>query len=146
MRVSAADQSGPFTGPPKSVARSGDDRFLAARSVPRTAAPEAAADEEKEAAPAGPKSCGSASWYGYQGRTANGERFTGNELTAAHRSLPFGSRLQVTNMQNKRTVTVRINDRGPFIHGRLIDLSKAAAREIGMVNSGVAAVCVVALR
>lgn len=149
VSAATASVSGPFTGPPKQIVPPTDDRFLGAQSVRKPAAEKTAAAEDTagaESRPAGPKNCGKASWYGYQGRTASGERFTGNELTAAHRSLPFGSRLQVTNMATHRTVTVRVNDRGPFVHGRLIDLSRAAAREIGMVSAGVAPVCVVALR
>jgi rare lipoprotein A len=83
---------------------------------------------------------GMASWYGpgFHGRqTANGERFNQNDLTAAHRSLPFGTKVRVTNMNNGRSVVVRINDRGPFVGGRAIDLSAAAARAIGLHNSGV---------
>lgn len=90
---------------------------------------------------------GIASWYGYEStkkrrhhapKTASGEIFNPAKLTAAHRSLPFGTRVLVTNLQNRRTVMVIINDRGPFVRGRVIDLSKAAAREIGM--NGVAKV------
>jgi rare lipoprotein A len=62
-------------------------------------------------------------------------------LTAAHRSLAFGTRLKVTNRHNGRSVVVRVNDRGPFIHGRVLDLSRAAAQNIGMVASGTASVC-----
>ena len=86
---------------------------------------------------------GTASWYGpgFHGRrTANGERFNQNALTAAHRTLRFGTRVKVTNLRNNRSVVVRINDRGPYSGGRIIDLSAAAAREIGMINSGVARV------
>lgn len=86
---------------------------------------------------------GPASWYGgkFHGRrTANGERFNKNELTAAHRSLPFGTRVRVTNQHNGRTVVVRINDRGPFVGNRVIDLSRAAAETVGMLRSGVAPV------
>lgn len=86
---------------------------------------------------------GPASWYGgkFHGRrTANGERFNKNELTAAHRSLPFGTRVRVTNQQNGRSVVVRINDRGPFVGNRVIDLSRAAAETVGMLRSGVAPV------
>jgi rare lipoprotein A len=78
---------------------------------------------------------GKASWYGpgFHGRlTANGERFNTNALTAAHKSLPFGTRVRVTNGRTGRAVVVRINDRGPFVQGRVIDLSKAAAKAIGM--------------
>ena len=78
---------------------------------------------------------GEASWYGpgFQGRkTANGERFNTHEMTAAHKTLPFNTLIKVTNLHNEATVVVRINDRGPFIRGRIIDLSKAAKEEIGM--------------
>jgi rare lipoprotein A len=78
---------------------------------------------------------GVASWYGpgFHGRrTASGERFDTNSLTAAHRTLPFGTRVTVVNESTGRSVVVRINDRGPYAHGRVIDLSKAAARAIGV--------------
>jgi rare lipoprotein A len=82
---------------------------------------------------------GHASWYSLPAnKTANGERMNPEELTAAHRSLPFGTRVLVENLSNGRSVMVRINDRGPFIGGRIIDLSKAAAASIGMIASGVA--------
>lgn len=86
---------------------------------------------------------GRASWYGpkFHGRrTANGEIFDSNALTAAHPSLPFGTKVRVTNLNNGRSVIVRINDRGPFIKGRIIDVSAAAARILNMVNSGTARV------
>ncbi|RMH65902.1 MAG: septal ring lytic transglycosylase RlpA family protein [Cyanobacteria bacterium J003] len=83
---------------------------------------------------------GIASWYGpgfHGARTANGERFDQNALTAAHRTLPFGKRVRVTNLQNGRSVVVRINDRGPFTGGREIDLSRGAAAAIGLIGAGV---------
>jgi rare lipoprotein A len=84
---------------------------------------------------------GHASWYSLPANTtANGERMDPNELTAAHRSLPFGTRVLVENLANGRSVVVRINDRGPFIGGRIIDLSKAAAASIGMIEAGTAKV------
>ncbi len=89
---------------------------------------------------------GMASWYGpgFQGRkTASGERFNTNDLTAAHRSLPFGTRVKVVNQATGRSVVVRINDRGPFHGGRVIDLSRASAAAIGM--GGLARVQLVAL-
>ncbi len=92
---------------------------------------------------------GKASWYGtrhHGKRTASGERFDKNALTAAHRTLPFGSRVRVTNLRNRRSVVVRINDRGPHGRGRLIDLSHRAARELGMLDTGVAPVRVEGLR
>ena len=83
---------------------------------------------------------GMASYYKSGKRTANGERFNPNGLTAAHRSLPFGTKVQVTNLKTGRSVVVRINDRGPFVHNRLIDLSYGAARVVGLTRSGVAKV------
>ena len=80
---------------------------------------------------------GIASIYGYKGgRTASGQRAHPSRLTAAHRSLPFGTRVRVTNLRNGRSVVVRINDRGPFHGGRVIDLSQAAAAELGIVRAG----------
>ena len=82
---------------------------------------------------------GMASWYGpgfHGNRTANGERYDMHELTAAHRTLPLGSVAQVRSLTNGRSVTVRINDRGPFVKNRIIDLSYRAARELGMLGEG----------
>jgi Lytic transglycolase len=72
--------------------------------------------------------------------TANGEKFNPNELTAAHPSLPFGTKLRVTNTSNGQSVTVRVNDRGPFVQGRVVDVSYSAARALGMVGAGTAKV------
>ncbi|MEA3053218.1 MAG: rare lipoprotein [Sphingomonadales bacterium] len=86
---------------------------------------------------------GEASYYGNElagNRTASGERFNPNGLTAAHRSLPLGTKLRVTNVANGRSVIVRVNDRGPFVRSRLIDVSLGAAREIQMVRTGKAQV------
>lgn len=86
---------------------------------------------------------GIASWYGreFNGRhTASGEIFNENLVTAAHRYLPFGTLVRVTNLNTNLSVTVRINDRGPFVHGRIIDLSAGAARLIGLLGSGLAPV------
>ncbi len=83
---------------------------------------------------------GRASWYGrpHHGQlTASGERFDMNALTAAHPTLPFGTRLRVVNLDNDRAVEVRVNDRGPIVAGRILDLSYAAARALGAVGSGV---------
>lgn len=83
---------------------------------------------------------GIASWYGpgFDGKTtASGERFNKNQMTAAHRTLPFGTLVRVTNLHNGRTVDVRINDRGPWIKGRIIDLSQAAARQIDLEHRGI---------
>ncbi|NTU97315.1 MAG: septal ring lytic transglycosylase RlpA family protein [Chlorobiaceae bacterium] len=92
---------------------------------------------------------GTASYYAdqFQGRrTANGETFNMHELTAAHRSLPFGTWVKVTNMNNGKDVIVRINDRGPYVKGRIIDLSIGAAKELGIVHSGIVKVRLEAFR
>jgi rare lipoprotein A len=86
---------------------------------------------------------GVASWYGnpYHGRaTSSGEIYDMNQMTAAHRTLPLGTRVRVENLSNGRQVEVRINDRGPFVKGRIIDLSRAAAREVRMIGPGTARV------
>lgn len=82
---------------------------------------------------------GAASYYWQGSRTANGERFNPQtDMTAAHRTLPFGTRLEVTSRATGRRVIVRVNDRGPFIPGRVLDLSLAAARRLGIEKAGVA--------
>lgn len=86
-------------------------------------------------------SCGRASWYALTSKTASGERMDPAKLTAAHPRLRFGTRVEVTNPRNGKTVVVRINDRGPFVKNRIIDVSKAAAGQLGMIRSGVAKVC-----
>jgi rare lipoprotein A len=83
---------------------------------------------------------GLASFYTEGARTANGETFNTHELTAAHPSLPFGTRLRVTNVTNGQSVTVRVNDRGPYVPGRVVDVSYSAAEQLGMVKGGVAKV------
>jgi len=85
--------------------------------------------------------CGKASWYALHSRTASGERMNPAKLTAAHRKLGFGTRLKVVNKRNGKTVVVRINDRGPFVGGRVLDVSRAAARQLGFVSAGTANVC-----
>ncbi|OEC35544.1 rare lipoprotein A [Pseudomonas cuatrocienegasensis] len=83
---------------------------------------------------------GQASYYGarhHGNKTASGERFDQNALTAAHRTLPFGTRVRVTNLRNERSVVVRINDRGPYARGRIIDLSRKAAEQLDMIRAGV---------
>jgi rare lipoprotein A len=89
--------------------------------------------------------CGGASWYALHSRTASGERMNPRAMTAAHRSLPLGTHVRVTNKRNGRAVVVRINDRGPFVRGRILDLSRAAARALGFVGAGHAAVCLASL-
>ena len=91
-------------------------------------------------APQGYHAEGQASYYGarHHGKqTASGERFDQHALTAAHRSLPFGSRVLVTNLHNGKSVVVRINDRGPFVRGRIIDVSRQAAAQLDMLRDGV---------
>jgi rare lipoprotein A (peptidoglycan hydrolase) len=87
--------------------------------------------------------CGTASWYHEGARTANGERYRPDGISAAHRTLPFGTRVQVHNQRTGRSIVVRINDRGPFIGGRIIDLSRGAQRALGM--GGLAPVCLAVL-
>jgi rare lipoprotein A len=91
-------------------------------------------------AEAEPQSRGKASFYSHGTKTASGERFQPGAMTAAHRSLPFGTKVRVTDVHSKRSVVVRINDRGPFIKGRIIDVSRGAATELGMIGRGVAMV------
>jgi len=86
---------------------------------------------------------GVASWYAVGKRTASGELFQPDLLTAAHRSLPFGTRLKVVYPRTGRSIVVRVNDRGPFVRGRLLDLSRGAARALGV--SGIAAVTVLGI-
>jgi rare lipoprotein A len=89
---------------------------------------------------------GTASWYGHKfhgRRTSSGERFDMNELTAAHKTLPFGTRVRVRNVANGREVVVRINDRGPRMRDRIIDLSRAAAAALGIIHAGQAPVVLV---
>lgn len=83
---------------------------------------------------------GMASWYGESQTTASGERFDKHKMTAAHRTLPLGTYVRVTNTRNGKSVVVRINDRGPYGHGRVIDLSEAAAKKLDMIDAGVAPV------
>ena len=102
------------------------------------------------AAPAtlGTRFVGVASWYGqahHGRRTASGETFDMHRLTAAHRTLPFGTRLRVTNVDNGRSVVVRVNDRGPHVAGRILDVSHAGAKALGMTGTGVTRVEIVVL-
>ncbi len=91
---------------------------------------------------------GIASWYGepYHGRTtASGEEYDMNQLTCAHRTLPFGTRIRVQNLENGRSVTVRVTDRGPWIEGRIVDVSRRAAQELEMIGAGLARVRITVL-
>jgi rare lipoprotein A (peptidoglycan hydrolase) len=108
-------------------------------------APPSAPTEDPEGAPRGSSSrslrrvfSGKASYYSYSsGKTASGETFNRNELTAAHRDLPFGTRVRVTALATGKSVVVRITDRGPTLRSRVLDLSTAAARNLGIMNRGV---------
>lgn len=90
--------------------------------------------------------CGSASWYALTSKTASGERMNPSAMTAAHRKLPFGTTVKVVNSRNGKAVVVRINDRGPFVTGRIIDLSKAAAAKLDFVSAGHTKVCLEMLK
>lgn len=92
-------------------------------------------------AEAAPVNCGGASWYALTSKTASGERMNPAGMTAAHRTLPLGSKVRVTNQSNGKSLVVRINDRGPFIKGRVMDLSKGAAQKLGFVNAGHTKIC-----
>jgi rare lipoprotein A len=99
----------------------------------------------RQVASSGGGSVGMASYYWQRQRVASGGWFNPNAMTAAHKTLPFGTRVRVTHMGNGKSVTVTINDRGPYVRGRIIDLSSAAAGAIGMKGSGVARVKVAVL-
>lgn len=120
--------------------------LLSACAAQRSAPPPAVAPMAEPLpprTPALPSQEGMASWYGqshHGKRTANGEAFDMEAMTAAHRSLPFGTLVRVTHLATNREVTVRINDRGPFIKDRIIDLSARSARDLGIVQLGVARV------
>jgi rare lipoprotein A len=97
------------------------------------------------ASPVRATECGLASWYGpgFHGKkTASGARFNENAMTAAHKTLPMGTRLRVTEQRTGHSIKVTINDRGPFIRGRIIDLSKTAAAKLGTKTDGVRKVCI----
>ncbi|RYG87751.1 MAG: septal ring lytic transglycosylase RlpA family protein [Alphaproteobacteria bacterium] len=87
--------------------------------------------------------CGGASWYSLPGnRTASGDRMNPSAMTAAHKSLPFGTKVRVVDQRSGKSISVTINDRGPFVKGRIIDLSKAAATKLGFRNAGHTKVCI----
>ncbi len=87
--------------------------------------------------------CGGASWYSLPGnKTASGAKMNPNAMTAAHKSLPFGTKVKVVDQRTGKSVTVTINDRGPFVRGRIIDLSRAAATQLGFRNAGHTKVCI----
>ena len=86
--------------------------------------------------------CGKASWYALNSKTASGERMNPSKMTAAHRTLKFGTKVRVLYNRNGKSVVVRINDRGPFVKGRIIDVSKAAASKLGFIGAGHTSVCI----
>ena len=85
--------------------------------------------------------CGRASWYALTSKTASGEWMDPTQLTAAHKTMKLGTKIEVTSPETGKSVVVRVNDRGPFVRGRVLDLSKAAAKQIGMIAAGHAEVC-----
>jgi rare lipoprotein A len=105
---------------------------------PEALAPQGAPEGDDTIEENGSAQIGRASWYDLSTKTASGEKMDGDALTAAHRTLPLGTRVRVANLDNGRELVVRINDRGPFAKDRIIDLSKEAARQLGMVKDGVA--------
>lgn len=132
--ASFADSFAPYAAAPTSPQVSAGAVDISALPVPQ---PDASEPEGQAAG------AGLASWYGAElagHRTASGERFDPSDLTAAHRSLPLGSHVRVTDERTGRSVVVRINDRGPYSGGRVIDLSRAAARQLGIMGHGEARV------
>ncbi len=121
------------------TAASGQSASAPAAAPPAAPPPAAAPAPKAPAALAGDAMSGTAAWYGskFNGRrTASGQRFNAAALTAAHPSLPFGSKIKVTNTKNQRSVVVVINDRGPTTPGRMLDVSRAAATRLGFVRAG----------
>jgi rare lipoprotein A len=126
------------TAPSGNIARHSVVRKVTVARKPDPATP--AVLNAHPAAKANSGSDGVASFYTEDEWTASGERFNTHAMTAAHPTLPFGTRLRVTNVTNGRSVVVRINDRGPFVPGRVVDLSESAAESLGMVERGIAKV------
>jgi rare lipoprotein A len=140
LPVSAATPSPSVAIREVGVPSSGEEPFL---RTPPTMTPSPQGQLQIATSRPGKVLNGQASWYGpgfYGNRTANGEVFRPGAFTAAHRSLPFGTRVRVTNLDNGRSTVVRINDRGPFHGGRIIDLAHGAAGELGVTASGLAQV------
>jgi rare lipoprotein A len=128
--------------------RDGPQVELSPHELPgqKPAIPRSDAAPNSEPSAAASSKTGSASWYEVQLRTASGEQMDASAMTAAHPSLPLGTNVLVENLSNGRSVVVRINDRGPFTGGRIIDVSKAAAVSLGMIDAGVATVRVSSLQ
>ena len=132
LRPAAAGHDG---GQPPSGAAAGAKGIR--QAPPHSAGGEVAAREVPDG---NGSTYGVASFYSYDPHTASGEKFNAQELTAAHRTLPFGTRLRVTDVATGRSVTVRVNDRGPFVRGRVVDVSRGAAQTLGITGKGVAKV------
>ena len=146
--LAACTQSSVVTDQPASVAPSREaatepnrkSSFVPSKHAAVAPKQEAPVATSKHAAATQHASYGLASFYKHESRTASGERFNPRELTAAHRTLPFGTRVRVTNVASGQSVTVRVNDRGPFVPGRIVDVSYSAAETLGIVGRGVAKV------
>ena len=140
MAVSSSEPQGPT---PEVAIRDVDVELSPSDTQIKQAPPTRIAPTPKPEPRVVHSSKGQASWYGpgfFGNRTANGEVFRPGTLTAAHRTLPFGTKVRVTNLGNGRTAVVRINDRGPFHGARVIDLAHGAAHELGLIASGTAKV------
>jgi rare lipoprotein A len=131
--AACAQQPPVVTGASRQAALEPTRKAVARHRMPATQA-------ERQAAGSKGASYGVATFYSYDPHTASGETFNKHELTAAHRTLPFGTRLRVTDVATGRSVTVRVNDRGPFVPGRVVDVSASAAETLGITGKGVAKV------
>jgi rare lipoprotein A len=127
---------------PNRAAKTAREPFKQARLAPDPSMLGASRQAPQDEGDGARTETGRASWYDLEANTASGEAMDGEALTAAHPSLPFGSKVRVANLDNGRSVVVRINDRGPFSQGRIIDVSRAAAAKLGMLGAGVARVSV----
>jgi len=136
---STAVRNSNFVSPGPSSPQNRTASFVSNRRV-ATARKHTPFARHHHATPTQVASQGIASFYTEDQQTASGEKFDTHELTAAHRTLPFGTRLRVTNVATGRSVTVRVNDRGPYIPGRVVDVSGSAANELGIVDRGIAKV------
>ena len=132
--AACAQQPPVVTGPSRQAALHPARKMIARHRMP------AAERTAREVSDGNGATYGVASFYSYDPHTASGERFNSQELTAAHRTLPFGTRLRVTDVATGRSVTVRVNDRGPFVRGRVVDVSRSAAQTLGITGKGVAKV------
>ncbi len=140
--VAASSSAAPELTPEVAIREAGPD-VVPDQGIIKQAPPTRLAPAAKPASRVLHSSNGKASWYGpgfYGNRTANGEVFRPGTMTAAHRTLPFGTKVKVTNLWNGRTTVVRINDRGPFHGNRVIDLAHGAAHSLGLTASGIAQV------